>query len=172
MIKLSSMITTNPHGTLRQMPIFGGLSDEELDKIVSLATSVEAPRGTVLVREGDLAKELFVIQQGTVEVIAAVDEEHERVLAELSAGDCFGEMALIDIQPRSASVRALEDTMLLSLSNGAFRSLSQWKLETYTLVTLNLAREISRRLRNADALLAEFARRHPDELREPEIKDP
>ena len=72
-------------------------------------------------------------------------------------GDCFGEMALIDIQPRSASVRSLEDSLLFCFSNRAFGSLRDWNLRTYTLITLNLAREISRRLRRTDALLAEFA---------------
>ena len=66
-------------------------------------------------------------------------------------------MALIDIQPRSASVRAVEDSVFFCLSNRAFRSLMDWKLKTYTLIILNLAREISRRLRRADALVAEFA---------------
>ncbi len=147
----------DPHEPLRQMPIFGGLSDEELDKVVSLATTVEAPRGTLVVRQGDLAKEVFVIQRGSMEVLARIGGEEERVLSRLGAGDCFGEMALIDIQPRSASVRALEDSVLFSLSNRAFRTLSDWNLQTYTLITLNLAREISRRLRRADALVAEFA---------------
>lgn len=148
----------DPYRALRQMPVFGGLTDEELANVVSLATTLEAPRGTLVVRQGDLAKELFVIQRGSMEVLAKIGDEEERVLSRLGAGDCFGEMALIDIQPRSASVRALEDSVLISLSNKAFRTLSGWNLQTYTLIVMNLAREISRRLRRADGLVAEFAK--------------
>ncbi len=146
------------HAHLREMPIFGGLSDAELDKVVSLSTRVEAAAGDLIVRQGDLASELFVILRGEVEVLFDVDdEEHEQVLSHLEVGDCFGEMALIDIQPRSASVRALEDSAFFCLSNRAFRTLIDWNLKTYTVIILNLAREISRRLRRADALMAEFA---------------
>lgn len=140
------------------MPIFGGLSDAELDKIVSLSTRVQAAAGDLIVRQGELANELFVVLQGRVEVLFDADgEDREQVLSHLSVGDCFGEMALIDIQPRSASVRALEDSVFFCLANRAFRSLIDWNLKTYTLIILNLAREISRRLRRADAVLVEFA---------------
>lgn len=147
----------DPYAALRQMPVFGGLTDEELAKVVSLATTLRVPCGTWVVRQGDLAKELFVIQRGAMEVSAKIGDDEDRILSCLGAGDCFGEMALIDIQPRSASVRALEDSVLISLSNKAFRTLSDWNLQTYTLIVMNLAREISRRLRRADALVAEFA---------------
>ena len=146
------------HAHLREMPIFGGLSDAELDKVVSLSTDVEAAAGDLIVRQGELASDLFVIRRGKVEVLFDVDdEEQEQVLAHLGVGDCFGEMALIDIQPRSASVRTLEDSVFFCLSNRGFRTLMDWNLKTYTLIILNLAREISRRLRRADALLVEFA---------------
>ncbi len=146
------------HAQLREMPIFGGLSDADLDKIVSLSTHVEAAAGDLIVRQGELANELYVIRSGMVEVLFDADDEpSEQVLAHLSVGDCFGEMALIDIQPRSASVRALQDSTFFCLSNRAFRTLIDWNLKTYTLIILNLAREISRRLRRTDAVLVEFA---------------
>lgn len=146
----------DPHEALRQVPIFGGLSDEELDKITSISTAVEVAAGELVVREGELASELFVIRVGAVEVVIDLGGGGERVLARLGVGDCFGEMTLIGIQPRSASVRAVEDAVLMSLSNQVFRSLSEWRLPTYTLIILNLARELSRRLRRADHLMAEF----------------
>ena len=144
------------HDALRQIPIFGGLSDEELDKVVSISTMAKAAAGELVVREGELASELFVIQGGAVEVVIGLDGEGEGVLARLGTGECFGEMALIGVQPRCASVRAVEDTVLLSLSHKAFGSLSKWRLSTYTLIVLNLARELSRRLRRTDHLMAEF----------------
>ena len=147
---------SDPHEALRQVPIFGGLSDEELDKVTSVSTAVEAAAGELVVREGELASELFVIRTGAVEVVIGLDGDSEGVLARLGAGDCFGEMALIGIQPRCASVRAVEDTVLLSLSHQAFGSLGKWRLQTYTLIVLNLARELSRRLRRTDRLMAEF----------------
>ena len=69
-------------------------------------------------------------------------------------GDTFGEMELIDIQPCAATVRATEDSVVLTLSNTDFHKISKMDLKSFTLIVMNLAREISRRLRRMDALLA------------------
>src|SRR5687768_4471847 len=84
---------------LRTVPIFGGLEDGELRRVDSYADIRTYPVGATLVQEGDLAKEMFVILRGSVEI-----RKGEQTLNRLGRGDCVGEMSLIDIQPRSASV--------------------------------------------------------------------
>jgi CRP-like cAMP-binding protein len=137
-------------------PIFGGLGTEELERLLELGEVRELPRGELVFREGEPGRELFIVLEGRVEVVARLDTDQQRTLATLGAGDCFGEMSLIDIQRRSASVIATEASRFLVLSTRAFRDLQTWRLESYTLIVLNIAREISRRLRKADARIVEL----------------
>ena len=71
-----------------------------------------------------------------------------------SEGDVFGEMELIDVQPCAASVRALKHTKALTLSNKGLYQISQYDLKVFSLMIMNLARDISRRLRKADDIIA------------------
>lgn len=144
---------------LATLPIFGGLSDDELGKVLEVCSERAVAEGEVVLREGEPASACYVIRRGRVEVVANLDGEAPCRLAELDTGDCFGEMALIDVEPRSASVRALEPTELLRLDRGSFLQLQSWSLQTYTLIVLNMAREISRRLRQADARIVEMGTR-------------
>jgi len=140
---------------IKNISIFNGLSDRELDKVISLLKQHSVKRGDIIVTEGELAREMFIIQEGTVEILKG-----GVALARLWQGDCFGEMTLIDVQPRSASVRAKRNATLFSLSNKDFLSLYEWNLHTYTIIILNIARELSRRLRKADAIIADYASTH------------
>ncbi len=79
---------------------------------------VSHPRGTVLVREGDPGDSLCIIVEGVVDIL-----KDDHVVAQLKAGDYFGELSLIDGEPRSATVVAVEDVVLLTLSSSAFDSL-------------------------------------------------
>ncbi len=73
----------------------------------------------------------------------------------LGPGDWFGEMSIVDIQPRSATVRTLAPSRLLRISAADLDALYRYDLRSYSLIVLNLARELSRRLRVADGILAE-----------------
>jgi CRP-like cAMP-binding protein len=111
-----------------------------------------------LVTQGEPGREMFVVESGAVEVFAAVAPAVETRLALLRTGACFGEMALIDIQPRSAGVRAVEDSAILSLSHADLHALWRNDSKTFTMIVMNLAREISRRLRRANQLLVSVYR--------------
>ncbi|RME46412.1 MAG: cyclic nucleotide-binding domain-containing protein [Deltaproteobacteria bacterium] len=142
---------------LRDQAIFGGLEDEELAKIAELLKEERYAPGEIIVEEGDLAQEMYLIETGSVEILKSVSGEVERQkISELKEGDCFGEMSLIDIKPRSATVRAVEPTVVLTLSTRDLYQLQRWRLSTYTLIIMNIAREISRRLRRSDAITADF----------------
>jgi CRP/FNR family transcriptional regulator, cyclic AMP receptor protein len=94
---------------------------------------------------------------GELEVVKrALDGSTVRV-AMLGPGDWFGEMAILDVQPRSASVRALAPSLLLSMSaDQVDRLLYRVSPKDYSLLVMNIARELSRRLRVADGILAQF----------------
>ena len=104
--------------SLRPVPIFRGLSKAALLQVARKAVEVNHPADTVVVREGDPGDSLCVIVDGAVEV-----RKDDRVIARLTAGDFFGEISLIDGEPRSATVVTVEDSVLLKLSSAAFDSL-------------------------------------------------
>ena len=145
---------------LRTVPIFGGLEDAELERLWSYTEVHAHAAGEVILREGDLAKEMFVLLEGSVEIFSGTGET-EQVLRTLGKGDCFGEMALIDIQPRSASVRTVTPVRLMVIGFDDLIRVYQFNMQTYTIIVLNIAREISRRLRRANEQLARVGHHDP-----------
>ena len=140
-------------GFLRTVPIFGGLEDAELERLWSYTEVQRHAPGETILHQGDLAKEMFVLLDGEVEIVAG-DAADAQVLGRLKRGDCFGEMAIIDIQPRSASVRAVTAVSLMVIGFDDLIRVYQFNMQTYTIIVLNIAREISRRLRRANERLA------------------
>lgn len=142
---------------LQSNALFGGLSDDEIDLIVPMLEEEHYSAGDFIIREGEDGDRLHFIVSGSVEVIKTGTRDNKtthRQLAVFGPGDTFGEMELIDIQRRSASVRAIEDVSALSLSNKNMYKLYHQNLKTYTMIIMNIAREISRRLRHMDDLIA------------------
>ena len=99
---------------------------------------------------------LYFICEGAVSIVkrAQTPDSGSETIARLGKGDAFGEMELIDIQPCVATVLALEDVTALTLSNRALYRIYKENLKTYAMIVLNMAREISRRLRKMDAVVA------------------
>lgn len=141
---------------LRQVPIFAGMSDEALARIREAARTFQVEKGDELIREGSLAMGLYVVREGQLEIAKRGRNGNEYCLAVLKPGDCVGEMSLIDIQPRSATVRALERGSLFVLDQSSIAHLYGTDLETYAMLVMNIAREISRRLRSADQALVDM----------------
>ncbi|MFT4562785.1 MAG: CRP/FNR family cyclic AMP-dependent transcriptional regulator [Gammaproteobacteria bacterium] len=140
---------------LQSHALFGGVSDESLALIIPLFKQVSFEKGATVVNEGEQGNRMFFIRQGSVEVVKNTDATPPtRQLAILGEGDSFGEMELIDVQPRSASVRALERLNLWTLSNEDMYEIYQRDKELFIIILMNIAREISRRLRKMDVLVA------------------
>jgi CRP-like cAMP-binding protein len=136
----------------QRMPIFGGIRADVLQLLVDQGSKVTLPAGAYFFRENDQAQSVFVLEAGRVAVLKHW-EGQEHLLTYLGEGDCFGEMALMDLFPRSASVRAIEACSALELPGSAFLALYEKDLEQFALIQMNLGREVSRRLRRADERL-------------------
>jgi CRP-like cAMP-binding protein len=137
---------------LQEMPIFGAIQESTIKQLLHHAVIRELTRGDMVFREGELDTALYVIEQGRVSVHRRWEGEDYK-LRELSPGDCFGEMALMDFKPRSASVVADTDCSLIQISAAQLGELYSQVPEQYTLIMMNLGREVCRRLKEADKRL-------------------
>ena len=139
---------------LQRMPVFGAASAETLAFILETTRDFVVPTGGYFFREGDEAGSMFVLESGRVEVLREYGGQKVR-LCELGPGDCFGEMSLIECRNRSAAVKALTNCTAIELPLDTLHTLYERDLKQFVLIQMNIAREISRRLRTADKLLFE-----------------
>lgn len=130
---------------LQKYSLFGGLADEQLARVIPRLERASWKAGEDILREGDANDRVFFILSGRVRV-----SRGGRTLIEFGEGDAFGEMELIEVMPVAATITALEPVETASISNRAFRSLYHEDLPAFALVVMNLARELSRRLRRMD----------------------
>jgi CRP/FNR family transcriptional regulator, cyclic AMP receptor protein len=137
---------------LLSMPIFSGLENETVEHLLKGARIRDVGRGEVVFREGELDTSLYVIEHGRVSV-HRLWKENQYKLRELSSGDCFGEMALMDYLPRSATVIADVDCSLIQISAAQLGEFYAINPQQYTLIYINLGKEVSRRLRESDKRL-------------------
>lgn len=137
---------------LQRMPVFGGLREASLRLLLERARPVQRGTGEAFFVEGDAAEAMYVLQSGRVAVTKGW-QGGEFLLHELAAGDCFGEMALMDLQPRSASVRALAPCSAIEFGTHDMLHLYETDVEQFALMQMNLGRELCRRLRATDERL-------------------
>ena len=139
-----------------QVPIFAGLPERVIGILTDALRVVHVVPGAQLLREGEHARSLFVVYIGEVEILKHSKHGAEHKLAVLKPGDCVGEMSLIDIRPRSATARAIGAATVYVLDQAEIAKISLSDTEAYALLVLNIAREISRRLRCADDAMVEM----------------
>jgi CRP/FNR family transcriptional regulator, cyclic AMP receptor protein len=108
---------------LRRVWLFAELDDDELQQIARLARERTCCSGEVLVHQGEASGELFTVIQGRLKVISTAPEGDEVLLSVIGAGEVFGELALLDDLPRSATVCAVEHCRLLVVPRASFRPL-------------------------------------------------
>jgi CRP-like cAMP-binding protein len=151
--------------------LFGGLTPEEIDLLRDSFKEKTYERNEVILHQGEPNSTVFFIVEGEVTICKHpkfIDEDSgpscERVISTLSAGDTFGEMELIDIQPCAASVIATTGTRILTFTNADLYKLSKEHCRTFAMIMMNLAREVSRRLRKTDEDLSYllYTRDDPD----------
>jgi len=111
---------------------------------------LEVAAGELVFAEGDLGTEMFIIQDGGVEIVQQVGGE-DRLMARLEKGDFFGEMAVLEAMPRSATARAVNAVRLLRIDGTTFDQMLRDNPE----IGVRMMRKLSRRLRETDRLLRE-----------------
>ena len=130
---------------LKNIPLFSSLTDSELTAIEKVAVKKTFPKNTILLSEGDSTDALYVICEGKVKVTIDDNEGKELILSILGTGEYFGEMALLDDEPRSASVTTKETTQLLIISKNDFMGFF-----SSNPIALNLLKDLIKRLREAN----------------------
>ena len=138
---------------LRSIPLFNALSDEDLKLVNDIAVEKQVPKNTIVITEKDLGDSLFAIVSGRVKVFIGDSEGREIILKILGPGDFFGELALIDKQPRSASVSTLDNSVLKVLSHHAF----EMALEKAPRIAVSVMIALAKRLRDADRKISTLA---------------
>jgi CRP/FNR family cyclic AMP-dependent transcriptional regulator len=138
---------------LKQIPIFSCLDDEELDRLVRAAVRKKFARNTVLLSEGDITDSLYVIISGKVKTVITDENGREIILAISSAGDYFGEMALIDGEPRSATIITREPCQLFVFSRQDVREI----LRSNPDMVFTLLKGLIKRLRETDKKIESLA---------------
>jgi len=123
---------------LAHVPLFSGISFESMSRLAAAAGEQDFAAGQFIVRQGQIGTGLYIVLEGAVRVLRGSDE-----LADLGPGDFFGELSVIDQQPRNASVQAIADTRCLSLASWELLQL----LQTDTALSLNLIRGLVTRIR-------------------------
>lgn len=142
---------------LVRTPFFAGLWDRGLDEVGGMLAEREFPAGAWVFREGEPGRSMYVIQSGEVVCVQAGESGNQVELMRLGPGDFFGEMTLIEMQPRSFSVRVELAARLFELTNLDLYELYRRDVKAYLLVLQNINRELCRRLRRAGTRIAEFA---------------
>ncbi len=141
---------------LREVGLFGGLNDAALDQLAHAHELVEVSTGDAVFREGEPGREMFVVLDGEVELTRSV-RGRQASIARVARNDWFGEMSMLDILPRPTTARVVQKALLLRVTCHDLDSLYRRDMKAYTLLVLNIAREMSRRLRTADAMIADMS---------------
>jgi CRP-like cAMP-binding protein len=135
---------------------FGGLSDASLEILVTMLAECHIDAGATVVTEGEPGRSMYIVQSGTLAVSRRADDGRSIPMSQLTPGDFFGEMTLIEMQNRSATVTAESPTVLYELTAKNLYSYYKTDIHAYVLVLQNINRELSRRLRRADKRIAEM----------------
>jgi len=138
---------------LEKVPLFYGLSPEAMQNLVQATTRKTYPKDTTLVEENETGETLYMIFSGKVKVTNIGPDGKEVILSVLGPGEFFGEMALLDDEPRSATVVTMEKTEMISLRRKEFFFL----LENNKEILAKLLSTISGRLRHANAQIRSLA---------------
>jgi CRP-like cAMP-binding protein len=143
-------------------PFFGGLSDKSLDLLLSMLDERRVPAGEIVIAEGDPGRSMFVVHSGELEVRRQGHSGELIHTADLGPGDFFGEMTLIQMQNRSATVVATTAAVLYELTAKNLYAYYKADMHAYVIVLQNVNRELCRRVRRADERVAELL----DQLRQ------
>lgn len=143
-----------PADLLTQIPVFQGLADEDCEALARRLTEKSVKAGDIVFEQGESGSSMYIVRSGTVQIyLASVDNAPPVVLKDLRTGEYFGELALFDDKPRSASVRAVVDAVLLELTREELAE----QLGRSKSAAMAILSEMAERLRETNAMLSQRA---------------
>jgi len=138
---------------LKRVSLFSGLGERQLDALASSSVRRAFPKGRMIVAEGEPSAALYILLSGRAKVQRSDSEGKEVILAILGAGECFGEMSLIDDAPRSASVITIESCDFMAINKDAFKEI----LLENPQIAMKIMKGLVKRLREADRKIETLA---------------
>ena len=144
---------------LTTSPLLVGLAAGDMEALFDLAERRSYKPGDLIVEEGTASDCLFILAGGAVEVLRTADGTPVILAVLDEIGDFFGEMSLIDILPRSADIKAATDVEILAFPKGGLASFFTRSPVVQMTMILNISRNLSLRLRQADARIVELSSR-------------
>ena len=134
---------------LQKYSLFGGLEEEQIESILPLMKSESFNSDEFIIIEGKPNDKIYFIIEGQISVT-----KKNVFLARFSEGEAFGEIEVLDVMPAVASIKSLSPVKLLSISNKTLREIYKIDIKIFSLLIMNLARDLSRRMRKMDEKLA------------------
>ena len=147
------MASTVSTAVLKTVPLFASFPEEQLRMLTTMITRKSAPRSTTVMAGGDPTDSLYIVLSGRLKVMMSDSEGKEVILAILGPGEFFGEMGLIDDEPRSATVITIEPCELLSIAKRDFKKCLAENFE----MAMAVMRGLVKRLREADRKIGSLA---------------
>ncbi|MDP1826118.1 MAG: cyclic nucleotide-binding domain-containing protein [Archangium sp.] len=141
---------------LRSVPVFLDLKGSSLEILFEFLEERRWDVGEHICNEGEMGRTLYVIREGEVEVLRRSATGNNQSIVKLGPGECFGEMALVELQPRSATCVVRKKAVTYSLTNPELWNVYKSDNFAYVIILQNICRMLSRRLRKADSRIVEF----------------
>jgi len=135
--------------TLQKYSLFGGLLEEQIESIIPLMEKDSFGPDEIIIAEGKPNDKIYFLIEGQVAV-----SKGDTALSRFGEGEAFGEMEVLDVMPAIASIKSLSKVTVMSISNKALREIYKIDVKIFSLIIMNLARDLSRRLRRMDEKLA------------------
>ncbi|MCL2128146.1 MAG: cyclic nucleotide-binding domain-containing protein [Treponema sp.] len=135
---------------LQKYSMFGGLMTDQIDKIIPLMVHEEFYPGQDIIVEGTPNDKILFIVEGRVSII-----KNGKTIYDLAEGNTFGEMEVLDVMPSAATIRAVNSVKTMSISNRSLRKIYRDDIKSFSTLLMNLARDLSRRLRVANEIMIE-----------------
>ncbi len=143
---------------LNRISILAGFTEKQLDEIFRLLEKVSYKAGEKIFEQGEQPSHIYIVESGSVKLVVSRDNTNLELIV-FDAGCLFGEASVIGIQPHCATAVAVEDTELIVLSRTALLSIYESDTELFSMLILNIAREVCRRLHASNQTLLHYVLR-------------
>ena len=150
---MTMAMTNDKKDLLRKVSLFADLSDDQIAALSRVTVSRRFPKDAMIFEEGDFADALYMVEKGKVKVLLSDADGHDVIISILQTGECFGEMALVDSEVRSARVVTMTPSEVLMISKAEFQ---RW-LTGHPEISMALMQELARRLRSANRTIGSLA---------------